>query len=243
MIGQKYKDIPCKICDNPTSVYGIVDFNKSCEEINGVQVLPYSGTAVYYHQCNHCKFIFTVDFDDWSLDDFLTNVYNDEYKLVDPEYDEIRPKKLAQWILPFLDDNKELSILDYGAGTALFGSELNALGYSVSSWDPLWKKDPDFDKDAKFDVITAFEVLEHTPDPYETAKEIINFSKEGEGQLVIHTLTNDIIRNEGINYWYIAPRNGHVCMHSNMSLDILFDNLGMTVQHLAPNTHIISWKE
>ena len=56
------------------------------------------------------------------------------------------------------------------------------------------------------------------------------------------TLSNDIIRDEGVNYWYLAPRNGHVCMYSNDSLQILFDKVGMSVQHLAPNTHIVSWK-
>ena len=242
MNNQIYQNVKCKICENKTSIFGVVDFNKSCEEMKGIRALPYCGTPVYYHQCTHCKFIFTIDFDNWSIDDFITNVYNDEYTLVDPEYTEIRPKNLSQWMLPLLNNNKELSILDYGAGTAVFGNELNKLGYNVDSWDPLWNKDPEFPKEKKFDVITAFEVLEHSPTPLETAKEIVSFSKPGEGQIVIHTLASDIIRNEGVNYWYIAPRNGHVCMHSNLSIDILFENLGMTVAHLAPNTHILSWK-
>lgn len=242
MIEYKYQNLKCKICDNDTSIYGVVDFNKNCEELRGLKVLPHSGHAVYYHQCNHCKFIFTVDFDNWSMDDFVSNIYNDQYSLVDPEYEEIRPKNLSQWMLPLLDNNKELDILDYGAGTGIFGKELGQLGYKVDSWDVLWREQPNFSPDKKFDVITAFEVLEHSHTPYETAKEIVNFCKPDEGQIVIQTLANDIIRGEGVNYWYIAPRNGHVCMHSNLSIDILFDKLGMSVAHLAPNTHVLSWK-
>jgi len=241
MIENKFNDLCCKVCGGNTKVYGIVDFNKSCEELNG-KFLPYSGQAVYYHQCTNCQFIFTTDFDNWTLTDFSDKIYNDDYELVDPEYWETRPKNLAKWIQPLLNGNKELNIFDYGAGTAVFGDELEDQGYTVDSWDPLWEDPLDESKKNSYDVVTAFEVLEHSPTPFETAKEIADFSKKGEGQLVIMTLANDIIRGEGVNYWYLAPRNGHVCMHSNKSIEILFDKLGMYVQHLAPNTHIVSWK-
>jgi len=242
-ISPKYTNVSCKICDGNTSVLGVCDFNKSCEGDKVKNKLPPIGYAVYYHQCNNCKFIFTVDFDDWSVDDYLENIYNDEYTIVDPEYTEVRPKNLVNWFLPLLGGNKDISVLDYGAGSAVFGKELSKLGWKCESWDPMWKQDPTFDKGTTFDVVTAFEVLEHTPSPYETAKEIINFVDQESGQLVIQTLSNDIIGTEGLNYWYIAPRNGHVCMHSNRSLDIMFDKLGMTVDHLAPNTHVASWKD
>lgn len=242
MIENKFQNLECKVCKSSTKVYGIVDFNKSCEELKN-KFLPFSGRAVYYHQCTSCNFIFTTDFDNWSLEEFSKEIYNDDYEIVDPEYWEIRPKNLAQWVQPLLNGDKSLKIFDYGAGTAVFGDELEELGYTVDSWDPLWGDPLDQNKLNSYDVVTAFEVLEHSPSPYDTAKEIISLTKKGEGQIVIHTLANDIIRSEGVSYWYIAPRNGHVCMYSNKSLDILFDNLGMTVLHLAPNTHIISWKE
>lgn len=241
MIEDKFQNLKCKICESDTEVYGIVDFNKSCEELNN-KILPCSGKAIYYHQCTNCKFIFTIDFDNWSLDDFSEKIYNDDYHIVDPEYWEIRPKNLANWIQPLLNDDKTLSIFDYGAGTGVFGDELENLGYTVDSWDPLWETPKNEIQKDHYDVVTAFEVLQHSTNPLETAKELAELSKKGEGQLVIMTLSNDIIRDEGVNYWYLAPRNGHVCMYSNDSLQILFDKVGMSVQHLAPNTHIVSWK-
>jgi 2-polyprenyl-6-hydroxyphenyl methylase/3-demethylubiquinone-9 3-methyltransferase len=239
----RYKSVSCKICDGHTSILGPVDFNKNCEGDKVKDKMPFMGHAVYYHQCNSCKFIFTVDFDEWTIDDYLENIYNEDYNIVDPEYMIKRPNNLVNWILPYLNDDKSITLLDYGAGNSVFGTEISKLGWKCESWDPMWKKDPTFDKDTKFDVVTSFEVLEHTPTPYETAKEMINFIDSESGQLIIQTLANDIIKDEGINFWYISPRNGHVCMHSLQSLDIMFDQLGMEVQHEWYSVHFVSWKD
>jgi hypothetical protein len=240
-ITNKYKSISCKICDGHTSILGLCDYNKNCEN-NTVQ-MPNTGKSIYYHQCNSCQFIFTVDFDEWTKDDFIKNIYNDDYLIVDPKYDTIRPTELVKWILPYLNEDKSITLLDYGAGNSVFGTELSKLGWDCKSWDPLWKTDPTFDKDTKFDVVTSFEVLEHTPTPYETAKEMLDFLDPESGQLIVQTLTNDIIKDEGIDYWYIAPRNGHVCMHSYKSLDVMFDRLGMEVYHEWYSVHFVSWKD
>ena len=82
----KYHDLHCKVCGGDSHILGVKDFNRSCEEEKGRRVFPPMGHAVYYHQCEGCGFIFSVDFDDWTVDDFLTNIYNDQYLKVDPVY-------------------------------------------------------------------------------------------------------------------------------------------------------------
>ena len=42
--------VPCKICDDPAPLYGVVDFNRNCEIPNGVK-LALSGTPIYYRRC------------------------------------------------------------------------------------------------------------------------------------------------------------------------------------------------
>lgn len=231
---------PCTVCGNETSIWGVVDFNKSCEEQNGTY-LDYCGVAIYYLKCNHCNHLFTPDFDDWSKEDFLDNIYNEDYLLVDPEYNGARSLRDVEWFSRAIGYNKNISILDYGAGPAVFGSELLKQGYQIESWDPMWNKPVSWDQNKRFDMITAFEVLEHSPTPKETLKEMIQWLKPG-GQILITTLSNDILQGKrDPTYWYLAPRNGHVSMFSNKSLEELFSTVGMKVQHLAWNTHLASY--
>jgi len=241
-LSPKYRNVHCKICQGETSVLGLKDFNRSCEEESGRTVFEPMGHAVYYHQCKSCQFIFSIDFDDWSKEDFLNNIYNDEYIKVDPNYEINRPLDCVKWFSPLLNGDKTITIFDYGAGTDAFSKELKRQGYNASGWDPMWNTDLPFEAGKTFDVVTAFEVLEHTPTPWETAEEMLSFADPEGGQVVISTLVNDIIGKQGVEYWYISPRNGHVCMHSTKSLAYMFDKLGMEIHSFSPSQHIVSRK-
>ena len=235
-----YNSCKCKICDHDTAIWGCVDFNKSCEEKNGMY-LPYTGVAVYYLKCTNCEFIFTPDFDEWSKDDFKEHIYNDEYITVDPEYNGIRSVNDSKYFLNNLQIRKDISILDYGAGTAALEKELKKHGYNVTSWDTMWGTDPEWDKDKKFDLIMAWEVLEHTPNPRETLKEMHNWLSP-DGAILLATCSTGIMQGKrDPTFWYLSPRNGHVCMYSDKSLEVLFSEFGMKVQHDPWNIHLATY--
>jgi SAM-dependent methyltransferase len=227
----------CKICNQPTIIWGCVDFNKSCIEEYG-KYLEYSGRAIYYSKCPSCNHIFTTDFDQWTKDDYLKNIYNDEYLIVDPDYGGVRSSRDVIWFTKFLNGIKDLDILDYGAGTGEFGRQMNALGYRVESWDPMWNKPISWDKNKKFDLITAFEVIEHSPTPKETLDDMHQWLKPG-GKILITSLANDVMQGKReATHWYLSPRNGHVCMFSIKSMETLFATKGMKMEHDGPNVHL-----
>src|SRR6202044_3599068 len=131
----------CKICGGAAPLYGVVDFNKSCEEPNGLK-LSLTGVPVYYRRCANCHFVFTDAFDDWSAEELKTHIYNDDYRMVDPDYKTTRPR-----------------------GNAEFCPVLQESGFPVAeTFDPMV---PEFSRrpDGKFDLVTSFETLEHLPDP------------------------------------------------------------------------------
>ena len=116
--------LPCKICGGATALYGVVDFNKSCGEANGIR-LPLSGVPIYYRRCANCEFLFTDAFDDWSDEQFKAHIYNDGYGAVDPDYETVRPHSNADVVKQLWGPHKaQTRVLDYGGGNDAFCAAL-----------------------------------------------------------------------------------------------------------------------
>src|SRR5579862_8474179 len=131
----------CKICRGKAQMYGVVDFNKSCEESKG-NVLPPANIPIYYRRCAECGFLFTESFDDWTLKDFKAHIYDEDYAKVDPDYEEERPEGLRKMLhARFPDLPKDLRILDYGGGNGSLTAKLREDGFkNVKAYDPLTPK-------------------------------------------------------------------------------------------------------
>jgi 2-polyprenyl-6-hydroxyphenyl methylase/3-demethylubiquinone-9 3-methyltransferase len=220
------KTTPCKICGSESYFFDVVDFNKSC---NQPEVYPFdaSGVAVPYCRCTVCRFLFTQFFDDWTPQDFARFVYNDDYIKVDGEYAGIRPEREADAIARRLADLAHLRILDYGSGSGVFADRLRSHGFgSVSSYDP-FSSPPR--PDGPFDIITCFEVLEHTPSPRGTLSDIASLL-DSKGCVIFSTaIQPPTIGEIRANWWYVAPRNGHVSIYSLNSLARLGQSAGLVL--------------
>jgi hypothetical protein len=223
----------CKVCGSESEVWGSVDFNKTSSG-----VMPHFGVDIPFLLCKSCGFLFTRTFDKWTKQEFLENIYNDNYTKIDEGYNGIRSLRVADWFTGIVTD-KSLPILDYGAGNQTLGNELNSRGYNVSSWDPMWGSLPAWSSDTRFKLITAFEVFEHTPDPVETLKEMVEWLTPLSGQILISTYVNDVMApRRDTGHWYLTPCGGHVCMHSLKSIETLFALVGMRVKHLSESEHL-----
>jgi hypothetical protein len=237
--------VPCKICGAASALHGVVDFNRSCEIARGMR-LPLLGVPVWYYRCGDCRFLFTAQFDDFTDDEWRRHVYNDGYASVDPDSGGTRASANAVLVksvshsLGIIGDGRPAIMiersrtLDYGSG----GGELSSLvaepALEAAAWDPF---QPGERPTGLFDLVTSFEVFEHTTRPIETAKDALGFVRPG-GALLFSTLTCDELADQSMDWWYIAPRNGHVSIHSTRSLALLFGGLGWGITSLSPGVHL-----
>lgn len=232
------KAVDCKICGTPTELQGCVDAGRSCEVYRGTY-MQLSGIPIYYHRCLSCGFIFTVAFDAWSFDDFRQNIYNDGYAAADPDYaDGSRARANAALTDNVMGQLGARRVLDYGGGDGTLATELRAKGLDAHSWDPVvdQKREVAVAVGA-FDLVTAFEVFEHTPTPVTTAAQVLSFLRPN-GRFLFSTLLMDELHRQATDHWYIAPRNGHISLHTSASLRTLFARLGWAVRSFNANLHL-----
>jgi len=229
--------IYCKICNAATELQGCVDAGRSCE-INRATYLPLVGIPVYYHRCLSCGFLFTPDFDSWSVAAFRAQIYNDGYAAADPDYaDGSRARGNAAIAANVLNLMRATRVLDYGGGDGTLATFLRAEQIDAVSWDPVADQASAMPPRCSFHLVTAFEVFEHTPTPIETAREALSMLVPG-GCLLFSTLLLDQMPRQSTDHWYIAPRNGHISLHSSSSLKKLFSRLGWSVRSFNANLHI-----
>jgi SAM-dependent methyltransferase len=230
--------LACKICDVATGLYGVVDFHKSCEELRGFH-LPVSGVPIYYRRCSACGFLFTDAFDDWSLSQFRTHIYNEGYQAVDPDYQIARPSSNAAFVVKLWTEHKAgMRVLDFGGGNDVFCATLRANGFPVAvTYDPMvpqYASRPE----GKFDLVTCFETLEHVPDPVASIARIVECMADP-GAVFYSTLTQPAdFDKHGLSWWYVGPRNGHISIFTKQALAIAWSRHGYKTAALSDGIHL-----
>jgi Methyltransferase domain len=224
--------VPCKICGQDAPFFDVVDFNKCV----GFYCFGPADIAVDWHRCDECGFLFTRFFDDWTHDDFRRFIYNDDYVLVDPEYASVRPILVADHLAQFLGDFKDARILDYGAGGGLFANRLMELGFKrIESYDPFSLP---VLPSGQFDLITCTEVIEHIPSPLTALQEMQSLLSQDGCIIIGESLQPPDIAELRGNWWYVAPRNGHVSTFADRSFAALAELLGL-VFHRGGGHHVL----
>ena len=227
----------CPVCDGAADLYDVVDFNKNCEERNGL-FLPLSGKPIYYALCSQCDYLFAPEFQTWSDQDFFERIYNDGYAAVDPEHKAIRPDKDFQLVeFMFGDFKGQFSHLDYGGGEGRLSQTLSEAGWRSTSYDPFFNPLSSLAGET-FDLITAFEVFEHVPRPHEMMERIAAAS-HAQTFVFFSTGSHDGRFKPGqrIEDWYVAPRNGHVAVFSHKALAALAGRHGFKFASFNSDQH------
>ena len=228
---------PCKCCGGAAAWFGAVDFAKACAPTS----LPAAGWSVAYHRCGACGFLFSTLLDDWSHDRLRRDLYNDDYVLVDPEVVEVRPERVADLVDRLFGGAKpDTRVFDYGGGSGVLARKLAARGFAeVAGADPFFgstEAPPRF-----IDLMVCVEVVEHLTVP-DAAFAAAGAALNPDGALFFTTLLQpaDIAR-QGAGWWYLAPRNGHVSLHTAASLRLLCARHGLAFASINETLHL-AWR-
>lgn len=127
-----------------------------------------------------------------------------------------------------------IEALDYGGGEGLLATLARDRGFAVyDSFDPFFggRAAPD----RRYDLVTAFEVMEHSRDPLATLREALSYVRP-DGVLLFSTVLQP--PDVDADWWYIAPRNGHVSLHSDQSLQNLAQRSGARLISLSETAHM-----
>jgi len=230
--------MPCKICGGPAPPYGVVDFNKSCAEFRGLR-LPLAGVPVRYGRCAECGFLFTDAFDDWSDDQFKAHIYNGEYLIVDPDYEERRPRKCAEMVAALWARHKaQTRVLDFGGGNDVLCAVLRAKGFPIAkTYDPMV---PDYAlrPHGQFDLITCFEAFEHMPNPSAGIARMVECLTET-GLVLYSTVVQPADFDAcGLAWCYVGPRNGHISIFTRKALSIAWAGHGLKNFSFTDDLHL-----
>ena len=212
------RSVACKVCGGDTFPFDRVDFNKCCNAENPYE-FGFSGAVVDYLRCSKCGFLFTTFCDSWSADDFRDLIYNDDYIMVDGEYEEIRPARTAGVIAERFRGAENARILDYGSGSGVFSMRMRDEGFlNTEEFDPFSSPTR---PEGRFDIITCFEVIEHTSQPRNTLDDLVSHLRPDGCIILSQTLQPDNILSTRGNWWYLAPRNGHLSTYTEEALELL----------------------
>ncbi len=174
--------------------------------------------------------------DEWSPADFARRIYNAEYERINPPIPgkvDVPLKEMPSYLMGgyiasvFDGSQSRIRILDFGAGgdPGPTGQGLIDAGFRVHSYEP-YRSIP-IQPDGKYELIIAIEVLEHCHDVWSVAK-FMNDHLSDDGVIWIQTLLHQHPAPEDIlASWYIAPRDGHISIHTMWSLTLLFGSIGM----------------
>jgi SAM-dependent methyltransferase len=217
-----------------------VDFNKNCEEARGRR-LPPAGRLVSYVICRTCGFAWAPEFATWTQADFERDIYNASYAEVDPDHLERRPQTNAETLLgTFPAPHRPVRHLDYGGGAGRLSELLRTAGWDSTSFDPFF--DGAGEPQGRYQFISCFEVFEHVPDVGQLVQRL-DALLAPDGLILVSTLVSDGQLQPGhpLNWWYAAPRNGHISLYSARSLGILAARQGWVTASFSADIHLF-WR-
>jgi 2-polyprenyl-3-methyl-5-hydroxy-6-metoxy-1,4-benzoquinol methylase len=217
----------CPICQGYGDHNAAIPFNKSCESFE------HTGDLIEYLTCRECSFTWAPELCAKDPAWFAEHIYNADYHLFDPEYGGERAARQAKNIIHnYHWVRKQIRHLDFGSGEGQLTERLVKAGFDSTAYDPFVQLEAPV---GKFNLITCFEVFEHVPDPRRLMRHLASYLDDT-GILIASTL---LTNEQGLlaDWWYAAPRNGHISLYSGQSLGKLAVQHGLCARISSEGTH------
>ena len=224
----------CKICGHEV----VPRFRVNKDRIVGEPVRD-GVDAVDYLYCGFCGFLFSRHLDSYSHSELSSTIYDEYYwTQLDPDDRSTVPLTFIRRFMV----GKQKRILDYGCGHGHGVSLLRAKGYDAFGYDigtdfVAQHCSNDWDElPSRYDFIFSFEVVEHLVEPVVLFEDLDRCLTE-DGVLFCTTYLYQ--EDQGRDFWYIAPRNGHVSLFSRRTLQYLSARYGLDyISLFRPHHHL-----
>ena len=192
--------------------------------------------AVDYFRCSGCGFIQTQE-PTWLSEAYSDVIAAGDIGLVGRN---LFLAGITHSVLNFCA-NPNGRFLDYGGGYGLFVRLMRDRGFDFRWQDPfcqnLFAKGLEADAGEKFDVITAFEVLEHLPNPVEAVESMAARADA----IFFSTELQPAGPPKPGEWWYYALESGqHISLYSRESLVRLGEKFGMKLHTNGRNLHLFT---
>ncbi len=216
------RGVHCRICDSPAQPFGT-------QRVLG----KYDAT---YLQCGSCGYLW-VQAPTW-----LDEAYSQAIAALDTGI-VVRNLWLADACCALLGTSLRgvRTLVDYGGGSGLLVRLLRDRGYDAWWMDAfcpnLLAAGFQAPPGARFDLLTAFELVEHLPDPMAEFWRMRALAP----RLLVSTDLQPSDLDVRMQWRYLAPESGqHVGFFTRRSLEVVAERLGLVLSSNGSNLHLLA---